>query len=271
MNVRKLAASVTLALALPLTGAAMAADAAVTATAPAAVETSGAGYLGVVLGPVPAALRTQLDALLPAGQGVMVHSVAEDSPAAAAGLHPYDIVVAYNDQRLFSADQFSQLVRTEGAGRAATLKLVHNGNLEERQVTLGSAPLAAADYAPRPPAWMSGPRPHDWPAMPMHRPSSAEQEGSWATFDSLTLNKREDGSYQAEIRYLDDQGKLNTQQFTGTRDEIRGQVMSQNGLPPVERDQLLEALSARDDGDVFTGPFGHHMFRAPWFGWQPDL
>ena len=74
-----------------------------------------------------------------------------------------------------------------------------------------------------------------------------------------------------EIQYLDADGRLQTHQFTGSRDEIRDQILRQQGLPQVERDQLLDALSARDNVGPMVGPLGRQLVPPPWFNWQPGF
>jgi hypothetical protein len=273
MKTGQLTAAIALALALPFAGPVLAADQAPPSAAPVTTQTAG-GYLGVMLGPVPEALRTQLGSILPAGQGVMVRDVADDSPAAKAGLQAYDILLSYGDQKLFSAEQLSQLVYADGANRAVTLTLVRNGATVEAPVTLGTAPAAATGYPPRGMPWMPMQRHYRHPMAPLYGQPSQETTDNWETFDSLSLQKRQDGSYQAEIQYLDANGKLAKQQFTGSRDEIRDQVARQSDLPPVERQQLLDALGARDDLDPFARPFppfGHPMMMPPWFNRAPDF
>lgn len=269
MKTRQLAAAVAIALAIPFSTRLLAADQ-TTPTAPAMVQSTG-GYLGVMLGPVPDSVRTQLGDVLPAGQGVMIQDVVEGSPAAEAGLQPYDILLSYGDQKLFSAEQLSQLVHADGANRGVTLRLVRNGVASEHQVTLGEAHAEAAGY-PRREMPRTPMRPHyRHPMAPYYGQQSVPTTDNWETFDSLSLQKRQDGSYQAEIQYLDANGKLERHQFTGSREEIRDQVMRQQDLPPVERDQLLDALSARDDLGPFVGPFGHPLVPPRWFNWQPDF
>ena len=269
MNTRRIAVAIAIALAVPLTSPILAADQ-TAANPPAAVQKVG-GYLGVMLGPVPAVLRSQLSDVLPAGQGVMVRDVVEGSPAAKAGLQPYDILVSYGDQKLFSADQLSQLVYTDGADQPVTLKVIHNGATNERQVVLGAAQPDAYAESPRAPAWI--PRQHNGrhPMAPFFVRPPGQAEDNWETFDSLSLQKGQDGSYQAEIQYLDADGRLQTHQFTGSRDEIRDQILRQQGLPQVERDQLLDALSARDNVGPMVGPLGRQLVPPPWFNWQPGF
>lgn len=250
-------------LAIPLSVTALGAD----QTAPAEITKqvqANTGYLGVVLGPVPDALRAQLDNVLPAGQGVMIRDIAGDSPAAKAGLNPYDILLDYGDQKLFSAEQLSQLVKGDKANRTVAIKLVRNGVAEDVNVTLGEAQSLVTEAAPGHLSWMPMSRHYPHPMESIGQPMPQTSADNWETFDSLSLEKQDDGSYQAEIQYLDINGKPVKQQFTGSREEIRQQILEQSDLPPVERAQLLGLVSGRDEYGWPIKPFGYGMYMPPW-------
>ena len=247
MNARILAVLLAAVLAIPVVGIAAeggAPPAAIPQTQPLATG----GYLGVLLGPVPASVRAQLGSLLPPGQGVLIRDVVADSPAAKAGLESYDIIVAYNDQKLFSPDQLTHLVRAEAPDTAVTLNVVHKGTMSQTKATLGQAPAEAGKYG-EPEERMCrhhhGMRHHHAAPYGM-MPSGQSEERGWEGFDSMSLKKLADGTFKAEIRFLGDDGKLVNKEFTGSRDAIRDQLMSQRDLPRAERFQLLDALNARD-------------------------
>ena len=266
MKARILVNAILLAMALPFSVNGLSAA----QMAPAEITNqvqANAGYLGVILGAVPGALRAQLASVLPAGQGVMIQDVAADSPAAKAGLNPYDILLTYGDQKLFSAEQLSQLVKSDDPNRSVVFKLVRNGVMESVTVTLGQANAEMTEEAPAHLRWMPMWHRYTHPMAPLGGPTSETSADNWETFDSISLEKRQDGSYQAKIQYRDVNGKLVSQQFTGSREEIRQQILQQSDLPPVERDQLLDAVSARDDGGWPVGPvgpFGYRMPMPPW-------
>ena len=52
---------------------------------------------------------TLTEGVLPKGQGVLVVQVTPDTPAAKAGLRPRDILVNYDDQKLYSPEQLIKL------------------------------------------------------------------------------------------------------------------------------------------------------------------
>ncbi|MGA7180338.1 MAG: PDZ domain-containing protein [Thiobacillaceae bacterium] len=264
MKSRSFALLLAIMLAAPVATTVVAAELP-TAAAPAQAQAAG-GYLGVLLGPVPDALRAQLGDVLPAGQGVLIRDVEDDSPAARAGLKAYDILTGYGDQKLFSAEQLTRLVRGDSPNQTVTLRLVRNGTAQDTQVTLGEA-HAAAELARA-----HEMRPRHGPQLRPYAPPPGAVVDNWESFDSMSLKKLDDGSFKVEIQYLGKDGKLVKQEFTGSRDAIRQQIMEQPDLPTAERSQLLQALSARD---VFFPPppgwMAPGFFMPQWFNWQPGF
>ena len=260
-----LAVSIAIALTVPFTTAVAAAEMSAPATPTQAQGQSTGGYLGVLLGPVSDALRAQLGSILPSGQGVMIRDVAGDSPAAKAGLKVYDIPIRYNDQNIFSAQQLTRLVRADSPDKTVTLRVIRDGTAQDISVTLGTAHVAA-ESAYR--------MPMDSHLLRPYAPFPSASTGNWESFDSISLKKLDNGNFKAEIQYFGKDGKIVKQGFTGTRDAIREQIVEQADLPSVERNQLLEALSARDNFFP-TPPLGWMapgFFMPPWFSdWQPDF
>jgi PDZ domain len=247
---------------------------------PAAASQSQAvkGYLGVTIDRLPDSVRAQLPATIPPEQGILVEQVMQGSPAEKAGLQPFDILLQYNDQKLFSPEQLTRLVRSSGSGQTAQLTIVRGGSISTLQVTLGeSQPQQAAQQMPQ----------HEFQSMPFpghHRhpfsgpgqKSLQATEGNWESFDSLSLEKLQGDQYKAVIGYLADDGTHKRREFQGTREEIRQQIMAQEDLPDAERDQLLEALTARDNLFPFRYPpmmpFEQGFLAPPpWWGWHPDF
>ncbi len=82
-------------------------------------------YLGVETSEVPNVVAEQLG--LPKGFGVVVDYVQPDSPAAAAGVQPNDIIKLLNDQILVDADQLGKLVRSYKEGDTVSLTVLRKG------------------------------------------------------------------------------------------------------------------------------------------------
>jgi membrane-associated protease RseP (regulator of RpoE activity) len=256
------------ALALPQAAPVLAAPATVipaTSDSPAQIQTT-RGYLGVTIGRLPAPVSAQLPATVPQGQGVLVEQVMEDSPAAKAGLQPFDILLGYNDQKLFSPEQFIRLVGSDSSGQPAKLTIVRGGKISTLDVTLGKAPQPEAMNQ------LSATQ------QPLAISAATQEQGDngkvWESFDSLSLAKVGDNKYKAEIGYLAEDGTHKRLEFQGSRDEIRQKILAQKNLPATERDQLLDALSARDITFPFDAwamlPLEHELMAAPaWWGWHP--
>jgi len=82
-------------------------------------------FIGVATSPLAAAVRAQTG--LPEDVGLAVDAVTPDSPAAAAGLVPFDVLAKYDDQILCAAVQLLALVKRTGTGNTATLTVLRGG------------------------------------------------------------------------------------------------------------------------------------------------
>jgi membrane-associated protease RseP (regulator of RpoE activity) len=235
---------------------------------PIAVKEAAGGYLGVQLGEVPDAVRAQLAGVLPPGQGVLIRDVVAGSPAAKAGLKVFDILLHFGDQKLFTAEQLSRLVRADSPNTSITLRYVRGGAVNETRVTLGQA-LAApeAEFPAIGKFRMPTPR-HQF--RPFLSPSESGP-ARWDSFNSLSLKKLEDGNFRADIQYFGEDGKLVKQTFSGSLDSIREQIMRQKNLPPAERDQLLDVLSAREAWLSPGNTFAPLFYLPHWFNWPSDF
>lgn len=82
-------------------------------------------FLGVETSHVPRVLSEQMN--LPRGFGVVIDYVAPNSPAAAAGLQPDDILRMVNDQMIINPDQLGTLVRSFPEGTNVSLTIIRKG------------------------------------------------------------------------------------------------------------------------------------------------
>jgi hypothetical protein len=95
-------------------------------------------WLGVATEEAPEALAAQLE--LPAGSGLIVTFVAEQSPAARLGLQKNDVLVQFDDQALVLPAQLRKLVRVHNEGETVKLAFYHAGKRMTKSVTLAKAP-----------------------------------------------------------------------------------------------------------------------------------
>ena len=108
-------------------------------------------WLGIECLPVPAALRAHLN--LPEKKGLLVGGVAKNSPAAAAGIAQYDVLVRAGDKPLAeprdliaavdAAKQSKLKIETIRGGRPRTVEATP----AKRPEQIGAAPLRVPDQA----------------------------------------------------------------------------------------------------------------------------
>ena len=179
-----------------------------------------------------------------------------NSPAAKAGIKPYDIVTEINNQSLKSTDDLAKTIVREPAGQTVTMQVVRALKAEQLKVTLGER-TSSAVIRGQSPAESSAPNGQksannrasaDHSALTNHQASANDQASTKSddveleSFDALTLERTGKDQYQAEIKFRDKQGKVETCKFKGSRDEIRKDIMEQQNLPKSERHQLLGSL-----------------------------
>lgn len=98
-------------------------------------------WVGLGVEPVSDALRAHID--LPVGAGLIVHEVVPDSPAAAAGIQRYDILLTANDTSLATAADLMQAVR-ESAGGKISLQWQRAGRTHVEEVAPAPRPKTLA-------------------------------------------------------------------------------------------------------------------------------
>jgi S1-C subfamily serine protease len=94
------------------------------------------GYLGVGLQPVaiPGHLRTKLGDI--PESGLIVLSVADDSPAQQADLQLGDILVSLDENHLTSVDELQAILRGDAVGRPVSALVIRGGELVEVQIVV---------------------------------------------------------------------------------------------------------------------------------------
>jgi hypothetical protein len=133
-----------------------------------------AAYLGVATSPAAPVLQKHLK--LPEGVGLVVDFVEPGSPAAAAGLQPYDVLVRLERQILVNPQQLAVLVRTFEPGANVTFHAVREGEpvevalqLVEREVK----PITRVQFGDGNRVGGGAIRFHDAPPQPVPAPRPA--------------------------------------------------------------------------------------------------
>jgi membrane-associated protease RseP (regulator of RpoE activity) len=210
-------------------------DASVVRPGEPAATSGGQAYLGIAYEAIPRAIESQLAAAFPdigKGAGVIIVHVAPDSPAAKAGLKPYDIVTALDDQPVNSADQFMGIINRAEAGRDVTLKIVRASKSQDVKATLGqrSGEIVRGQA----------------PSEESRRASGVQAEDAEneivESFDSLSLTRTGKDEFKAMVKFRDRAGNIVSRDFQGTSEAIRRDILAQKDLPTSERHQLLGAL-----------------------------
>lgn len=121
-------------------------------------------YIGLLTREVTPELRAQFS--LAEGFGLLVDEVLPDSPAKAAGLKEYDILVKLEDQQLVNMEQFMSLVRAKKKGDVVHLGVITGGKETKVPVTLGEHLVAAhADHHHPHQTYAAWGQPHGMPGF----------------------------------------------------------------------------------------------------------
>jgi hypothetical protein len=206
-------------------------------------------YLGVGLEPLHPAMLRHLPQLLRDGRGIMVAEVTPDSPADKSGIKTHDIIVSYDDQKVYSPQQLAKLIHHDKAGREVKLGVIREGKAEDLQVTLGEHHTRRemrndhdADHARR---MIRGPMAD---RIRNRLVTNSERLHDWTSFDAMTITRADKDHFNAEIKYRDKDGKVESRHFAGTHDELRKAIEAQKDLPDNEREHLLRALDLPGHG-----------------------
>lgn len=202
-------------------------------------------YLGLIIEDLHPAIASHLPGIGLTGQGVLVQLVSANSPAAKAGIKEHDILLTYGDQKLFSHAQLLKLVASDQPGSEIEIRLIREGKQETVKVKLDSRPAhwAGAGFGdepvPRPPRfnWRRG-QPRFGPALG-HR-------ASWNRIDSITIKRLEGNRFHASLGHFTNEGKLETHEYEGTREELSKLIDADDDLKANERYHLFRSLDITD-------------------------
>ena len=105
-------------------------------------------YLGIGIQPVNGELADQLGMATPVG--AIVTEVRSDSPAAAAGLKPQDVVIEFGGAKISNVRQLQAMAARSPIGSKLPLAVLRDGKRVELQVTLKEQPANYGELAARP-------------------------------------------------------------------------------------------------------------------------
>jgi len=96
------------------------------------------GYLGVSVEPLQADLAEAMAEVIGKdSKGMAITNVTRDSPAAKAGLKPYDVIIAINDKPVDSLDAMRLIIAQSAPGTKVKVKYVRDKKTSEIEITLG--------------------------------------------------------------------------------------------------------------------------------------
>lgn len=104
------------------------------------------GYLGVMIGDITPQLADKLK--VGTTSGAFVSDVPTDTPAAKAGLQPYDVITEFNGRKVPDSRQLRLWVAQTAPNSKVTLKVVRDGKEQTRNITLGELPTDQASFGP---------------------------------------------------------------------------------------------------------------------------
>lgn len=222
----------------------------------APVQVQAKGWLGVRLDQVPQALSVQLAHLIPQGQGVLVQSVDSGSAAEKAGLKPYDVLLSYNDQKLYSMEQLARLVANTKPDTPVAIQVVQQGKLKTMNATIAKHPVQPKTAQAYQPWWQQN--------LPTLQNKNNTKLFGWDSFESINVKTLADGRYHAEVTYKEGDEQKNFV-FEGKKEELIEQIKASKDLPTEKQEALLNALNGQ------TSPNVGQMFNHPFFQGQNPL
>jgi serine protease Do len=106
------------------------------------------GFLGVMLTDVTPDMQRSLN--LGVSRGALVQDVSDDSPAARAGLRPYDVILTVDGREVITNEEVIRDISGRQPGTIARLDVLRDGRRETTQVKLTERPLGDGRRDARP-------------------------------------------------------------------------------------------------------------------------
>ena len=199
-------------------------------------------WVGICVSAAPPELQTQLK--LADGVGLVVQFVMPKSPAASAGLKPFDLLLKLDDQWLINPEQFSVLVRMHRSGDRVKLTFLREGSEQTADVKLVDHEFVRpVDDWDGNAAWPGGPR-GDSDQRPVRGHPKHERVLTWL-----------DGNRQISVTSDDNRTVLTVREAQTDRLLFEGPIDTEEQrkkLPTEIRGALdsLSKVSAAFDGNA---------------------
>lgn len=197
-------------------------------------------YIGVFTEPVSEPLQAQFSEMLTDGHGLVVRRVLKNSPAADAGLRPFDVLATLDQQAITDVGRLRLLLSRVESGASVRLRLIRNARpvdveVAVRQRRSGRIPRSAAGIQQRNSAADSNSVKVGPDGV---QPVAAA--GRTATNYSVSISSQDGASYEIQVQYADAAGKQQKRTFKGTADQLRIDVQQ---LPRIVADDVLRSLN----------------------------
>ena len=150
-------------------------------------------WLGASLQTVTADIADSLGLSRPGG--ALVSEVYPDSPAAAAGLEPGDVVVAVDGHEIGDVDAFGFRLATRGIGGSAEIETLRDGQPVSLEVALRPAP----EIPPRNESVLSGRHPLSGATVANLSPALAEELGLSYRASGVTVMETQPGTPAGDV------------------------------------------------------------------------
>lgn len=221
-------------------------------------------YLGVYVDSLHPSFQSHFgNDTLSKHQGLVVEDVQQGSAAEKGGIKEHDILLSYDDQKLFVPEQLARLVHADKAGREVSLALLRDGKQQKVQVKLGEMPAMRQNYQSgygnAPGGFPGGPN-QNYPDHQFANGQYDPNDSAFEYFDSMSLKMMKDNRMHAEVSYLDKDGKARKHTFEGTEPEIQRAIQNEKDMRPAEKMHLLNALGLADEfqqGQFNASPYGN--------------
>jgi serine protease Do len=99
----------------------------------------GSGWIGIMIQDVSE--KTARKAKLDSEEGAYVNEVMDNSPADSAGIQEGDVIILFNEKKIFDAEDLMKIVQRTTPGTKATLVTIRDGQKKTLQLTVGKSKM----------------------------------------------------------------------------------------------------------------------------------